>query len=246
MWLLMCAAPALAWEAEEHVRLTEEALDDLGASVFLDLGSGWKLTDLNEALRPDGDRRATYELTSVASLSAAPAIEVGAHRARLHSCVRRGFAEVVRTFGEMSGGGYGAWHVPLDPAYRNAPAVGPDCLDNWVTNAAMHAAWSGGELSPEALGRLVVIPPAGAVPDLGARTQARIDAVRVSWRIHRRAAAAPDETDLARGGLGTLAGASQDTLGLADQTGPALGDDAEMSGLFNRAHANHWCAAASR
>lgn len=161
------------------------------------------------------------------------------------ACSKAGWAEVIRTFGENDGG-YGSQQVRLAadaPGFEIGEQL--DCWDMWATNESLYLGLVDGDIPIRSLGALTL-----ALPDIAVD---RANLVRFAWNLWRRARSEPNGTDMARGGIGTFQGAKHGgQYRLPDYVEPpdlnALPETAEngvdkqtIMGVFNRAHADHWC-----
>jgi hypothetical protein len=186
-------------------------------------------------------------------------LAVPAQKARMIECSMAGWAEVIQAFGGS------AWPVLLagQPAFRVLEHE--PCWDNWATNAAIREGWFDGAvvtgLDVLTRGRLAVtlgqLPIVDCVPFTGSRpgTDWAAAIARIALANHPLLGD-PEDTSLARGGLGPL-GSSEpgnaygtyvpeytepENLDDLPPSDPTRGRDREaMYGFFNRAHADFWC-----
>jgi hypothetical protein len=198
------------------------------------------------------------------------AINVAAQRAQMLACLKAGWAEVIRAFGEVEPGRYGAHRVALAGDTFHPVLDDPRCWDVWATNEAIAAGWveHPGLLDIDKQARGLTVLKSAVIGEIRASTAGLVG---VSWRIATaQIFADPDGVTLARGDVGSVLDAQtgdayaftaggkptvaeyveplaldalpdrSPTYNHAEGRIPGM-DKQALFGFFNRAHADHWC-----
>ena len=176
--------------------------------------------------------------------------QVGVQHRQLIECGQRGWAEVIRAFGDNGSGEFGQIGIALN---QNAPselqsAIDAECKGAWATNESMELGWGSTNFS-------TVVRIAVTEGGLRMSQTNRLELGRVRWNLWFGSRTDAEGTDLARGGLGSFGGALTgnnyptvptymepiDFDTLPDEETDTGRDKQTIHGFFNRAHADHWC-----